>query len=100
MSAGQCIDQTTIQVVTRANHRSFHNTGGIFMGDCRHSWIVRHSFKAAFIVSCVAGLLFAAVVSGRAPDVPKLSVEDIIGMRKLLSAQISPDGRYVAYVVE
>jgi len=42
------------------------------MGDCSHSWIVRHSFKAAFIVSCVVGLLFAAVVSGRAPDVPKL----------------------------
>jgi Tol biopolymer transport system component len=70
------------------------------MSEYRHTWIVHHTARLACIASAVAALFSAAVVIGRAPDLPRLSVEDIITMRRILSAQISPDERYVAYVVE
>ena len=70
------------------------------MNGCRRSWIVRDGRKSGCAAGLFAVLLFAAVTAARAPDLPRLSVEDIITMRKILSAQLSPDGRNIAYVVE
>jgi Tol biopolymer transport system component len=43
-------------------------------------------------------LLFCAVASAAGNAVP--SIEESLGMKSVAGAQISPDGRYVAYTVQ
>ena len=52
-----------------------------------------------FLLIWVA-ILFAGVTHVAAENLRRLSIDDIIGMKRVLSVQISPDGRHIAYVTE
>ena len=45
-------------------------------------------------------MLIAGSASAQSDNPPRLSIDDIINMKKVLSVQISPDGQCIAYVTE
>jgi dipeptidyl aminopeptidase/acylaminoacyl peptidase len=62
---------------------------------------VRRGFRLAlyaFTFYCVGS--FAAPIAPQTEKLPRLSIDDILSMRRILSAQMSPDAKYVAYLVE
>src|SRR6185437_6926251 len=53
-------------------------------------------------VAAVMGIAAPAITraaSGSAGDAPPLTVEDLVRLKRLSDPQVSPDGRYVAYVL-
>src|SRR5580658_2637126 len=52
------------------------------------------------LLRVIASATLIAFSSQASTNLPRLSIDDIVTMRRLLSVQISPDGRNVAYLVE
>src|SRR5215472_13198308 len=52
----------------------------------------------AFTLYCVGSV--ASPIAPQTEKLPRLSIDDILSMRRIMSAQMSPDGKYVAYLVE
>jgi dipeptidyl aminopeptidase/acylaminoacyl peptidase len=72
------------------------SVGGFSQGESMRMSVAKRSLLCAVYA---AGLLFASRVSLRAQEKHAITFDDLISMHRVAEAEISPDGKWVAYTV-